>query len=70
MARDPWGSTEIQRQIAEELKRIGADDALRDGFAGNVAITPAQLLAALRATPDGAGSKAFYVALQRLLDGH
>jgi hypothetical protein len=66
---DPWGSPDLQKQFAQELVRIGADETLRAGFATNVPMTPNQVLAALRATPSGAGSQAFYAELERVLGG-
>ena len=58
MERDPFGQPEFQAILRRELTRIGADDALHLGLASTVPITPAQLLAALAATTDGAGSDA------------
>ena len=66
---DFWGNADFQRQFHEELERIGADEVLRAGFATNVPMTPHQVLEALRATPSGAGSQAFYAALERVLEG-
>ena len=66
---DPWGNADFQRQFAQELERIDADDTLRAGFATNAPMTPDQVLAALRATPNGAGSHAFYAELERVLGG-
>jgi hypothetical protein len=68
MALDPFGSADVQRQIAEELRRIGVDGALQSGLAAGVPVTPEQLLAAFRATPTGAGNQAFLVALQQILE--
>jgi hypothetical protein len=64
-----FGDPEVQAAIRRELDRIGADGALLSGFAaaGGVALTPAELLAAFRATPDGAGNTAFEAALQGVI---
>ena len=64
---DPLGTALFQQQFRGELDRIGADDALRDGLAVEGAVTPEQILAALRATPDGAGSQMFYANLMTVL---
>jgi hypothetical protein len=64
-----FGDPEVQAAIRRELDRIGADGALWNGFAvaGALALTPAELLAAFRATPDGAGNTAFEAALQGVI---
>ena len=69
MTTDPWGNATLQRQIAEELERIGADGSLRAGLATNAQITPEQLLAAFRATPTGGGNSAFRATLEQILEG-
>lgn len=69
MSMDSWGNADFQRQFAQELERIDADATLRAGFATNVPMTADQVLAALRATPDGAGIQAFYAELERVLGG-
>jgi len=64
---DPLGTAPFQQQLRHELDRIGADDALRDGLAVEGPVTPEQILAAFRATPDGAGSRTFYANLATVL---
>ena len=74
MARDAkWGRADFQATVRQELERIGADGPLQLGLASTMPVTPEQILAALRATADGAGSEALLVNLQaelgRAVDG-
>jgi hypothetical protein len=64
-----FGDREVQAAIRRELGRIGADGALLSGFgaSGSLALTPAELLAAFRATPDGGGNAAFEAALDAVI---
>jgi hypothetical protein len=64
-----FGDPEVQAALRHELARIGADGALLSGFAasGSTGFTPAELLEALRSTPDGAGNAAFAAALQGVI---
>lgn len=66
---DPFGAASFQQKLREELDRIGADEALRNGLAVEGPISPEQILAAFRATPDGAGSQALYANLTTILRG-
>lgn len=66
---DPWSDTEFQRKFAQELERIGAVELRDAGFFTDGPTTPEQVLAALRATPSGAGSRALFTELKRTLDG-
>jgi hypothetical protein len=60
---EPSGDEALQSQIRDELTRIGLGDGLNIGGA----VTPAQLLSALRATPDGAGAAVFFGKLAALI---
>ena len=62
-----FGDPEVQAAIRRELERVGIDGALWNGFATAGRLTPAELLAAFRATPDGAGNAAFEAALEAVI---
>lgn len=64
-----FGDPEVQAAIRRELDRIGANGALPSvsAAAGSIALTAAELLAAFRATPDGAGNAALETALQAVI---
>ena len=56
------------REMDREFDRINASAALRSGFASsNPRITPEMFMAALRATPTGAGTEGFIAALKGML---
>ena len=56
---DPFGGGPFEKQVREELVRIGLGGGLNLGGS----FTPHQLLEALRSTPDGAGAQAFLANL-------
>ena len=60
---DLFDAAPFAKEIREELLRIG----LGGGVDLGGAVTPEQLLEALRATPDGAGSQALLASLQEVL---
>jgi hypothetical protein len=64
-------STEIPYdELDKEFDRIGADEYLRRGFAStDNRVTLDLLLAALRATPTGAGTPGFERTLRNMLEG-
>ena len=62
-----FGLFEVQAQIHRELARIGVTGPAADGLAGSRPITPEQMLAAMAATPDGAGTEALLAELERRL---
>jgi len=53
----------FEKEIRKELERIGVGD----GLAVDGPVTPEELLAALRATSDGAGSQALFANLKTVL---
>jgi hypothetical protein len=55
-------------ELLRELNRIGADEHLRNGLAVGPGITPEDVRAAFRATPDGAGTTGFERALRTQLE--
>ena len=63
MTRDPFGDPAFQAALRRELTRIGGDEPLLDGLASSEPVSPNQFLAALRATPTGAGQDEFLANL-------
>jgi hypothetical protein len=59
---DPFGGAPFEKQVRDELVRIGVG-----GLNVGGAVTPEQLLEALRSTPDGAGGQAFFAKLTTVL---
>ena len=55
----PLGDGPLEKQVREELVRIGLGGGVNLGGS----FTPHQLLEALRSTPDGAGAQAFLANL-------
>ncbi|HTE47482.1 MAG TPA: hypothetical protein VK636_19730 [Gemmatimonadaceae bacterium] len=60
---DPFGDGPFEKQVREELVRIGLGGGLDLGGS----FTPQQLLKALRSTPDGAGAQVFMANLTAVL---
>lgn len=59
---DPSSGAPFEKQIRDELDRIGVGGLNMGG-----AVTPQQLLEALRLTPDGAGGQALFANLTAVL---
>ena len=56
-----------REEMEAEFDRIGADEHLRSGFAGNGDVTVEDVVVALRTTPTGGGTPAFLATLTEVV---